>query len=203
MPHAFEFPRVRRSVVELMRRQRFPGWGRRIVDELVAFSLLRAVRTICRLSGRSSRLKPGLASVVGTLDDLAEPVAMLRSVDAFRIGRGTLRMIDLPSSEMRSVHFPFLPLSVGRQYECPFSCACENPNFAHWCSPLICESVIHFLGKNKSSSLRFVFLQCRSNRARSNDYILPIRDYSCPSHTSHSCSFVDESFIPHLTHWAS
>ena len=73
MPDALEFPRMRRAVVPLMRA------GHAVVHELVADRL------------------PRLAAVVRPLNQLPEPAARLRRVEAVRIGRRSLEVIDLPA----------------------------------------------------------------------------------------------------------
>ena len=80
MPHALEFPRMLRAIVKLVRGQRFSGFGGRVIDELIAGGLRGTRRR--RLSGRGSGLMPGFAAVVGALNELAEPSAGLRGVDA-------------------------------------------------------------------------------------------------------------------------
>src|SRR5260370_22639769 len=70
-----------RAVVPLMRSERFGGC---IVGELVARALRRARRY--RLSRRRSWLVPGLAAVLGPLDDLAKPSTRLRGVNTIGIG---------------------------------------------------------------------------------------------------------------------
>ena len=90
VPHALEFPRVRRAVVPLVRA------GHAVVRELVADRL------------------PGLAAVVRPLNRLAEPAARLRRVKPIRIGRRTLEVVDLPAAEMRPADVPFLALAVRR-----------------------------------------------------------------------------------------
>src|SRR5262249_4587419 len=77
MPDALEFPRVLGAVVPLVRRERLAGFGRRVVDELVAFALGPALGRRGRLAGRRPGLVPGLSGVVGALDDLPEPAAGL------------------------------------------------------------------------------------------------------------------------------
>src|SRR5207249_3714178 len=49
---------------------------------------------------------PRLAAIVRTLNDLAEPAARLRRVDAARINRRTFDMINLPARKMRTAHLP-------------------------------------------------------------------------------------------------
>ena len=74
MPDALELPGVRRAVVPLVRA------GNAVVDELVADRL------------------PGLAAVARALDQLAEPAAGLRGVEAVRIDGRALEVVDLPAA---------------------------------------------------------------------------------------------------------
>src|SRR5438876_6236835 len=99
MPDALEHPRFLRAVVPLMGRERFAGLRRDIVDELVAFAHRPALRSGGRLAGEGGRLLPGLAAVIGALNDLPEPAAGLRGIDAIRIDGGALHVIDLPAAE--------------------------------------------------------------------------------------------------------
>ena len=131
VPHALELPRVLRAVVPLVRRERLAGFGRRVVDELVALALGHAVGRRRRLAGGRARLMPRFAAVVGALNDLPEPAARLRRVDAVRINGRTLQMIDLPAAEVRAVDVPLLALAVGRENERAFPRADENSYAAH------------------------------------------------------------------------
>ena len=45
---------------------------------------------------------PGLAAVVGALNDLSEPAAGLRRIDAIGIDGRALQVIDLPPGEVRA-----------------------------------------------------------------------------------------------------
>ena len=95
MPDALELPRVRRAVVPLVRA------GHAVVGELVADRL------------------PGLAAVVGALDELAEPAAGLRRVDAVRIDRRPLEVVDLPAGEVGAAHVPPVALAVRLRTNAP------------------------------------------------------------------------------------
>ena len=103
--------------------------SRRVIDELVALAFGRARRG--RFAGRRARLVPGLAAVVGALDDLAEPAAGLRGVDPVRIDGRTLEVIDLPAGEVRAADVPFFALAVRRQDERAFARADQYSYFAH------------------------------------------------------------------------
>src|SRR5262249_52776579 len=81
-PYARELPRMRRSVVPEVR----PSGT--VVEELVPHRL------------------PRLAAVVRALDDLPEPTAGLRGVQAIRVDGRSLEVIDLPAAEVRAAHVP-------------------------------------------------------------------------------------------------
>ena len=74
MPDALELPGMRRAVVPLVRA------GNAVVVELVADRL------------------PGLAAVVGALDQLAEPAAGLRRIESIRIDGRSLDVVNLPAA---------------------------------------------------------------------------------------------------------
>src|SRR5258708_3343069 len=74
---------------------------------------------------------PGLAAVVGALNDLSEPTAGLRSVNAIRICERAFKVIHLPASEVRAADFPVLALAVGGKNECAFARTCQDTNLAH------------------------------------------------------------------------
>src|SRR5690242_5053959 len=128
MPHPFEFPRMLRSVVPLMSCER-----RRcsIVGEFIAFALGHFSGSRRWLPRRRARLVPGLTPIVGTLDDLPEPAARLRCVNAIRIGRRSLHVIDLPAGEEWTVDVPFLALAIRCENECAFSRAYQDTYSAH------------------------------------------------------------------------
>ena len=140
VPDALELPRVLRAVVPLVRGERLAGFGRRVVDELVALALGHAVGRRGRLAGRRAGLVPRFAAVVGALDDLPEPAAGLRGVDPVRIDGRALHVIDLPAAEMRAADVPLLALAVGRENERALSRADQNSYAAHIDSPLNCDS---------------------------------------------------------------
>ena len=75
MPDAVELPRMRRAVVPLVRA------GHALVHELVADRL------------------PGLAAIVGALDDLPKPAAGLRGVEAVGFDGRAFQMVNLPAAE--------------------------------------------------------------------------------------------------------
>src|ERR1043166_5744484 len=114
MPDAFEFPRMLRAVVPLVRADLA------FIDELVALAARHAVRAGGR--GAAGRF-PGPAAVIRTLDNLSEPAAGLRSINAVRVHRRALEMIQFPPGEMRAADFPILARAIGSDDECALACA--------------------------------------------------------------------------------
>src|SRR3974390_3049382 len=104
VPDALELPGVLRAVVPLMRGERLAGIRGGVVGELVALGFGHAAFGFFA-RGRA-RLMPGLAAVVGALEDLAKPSAGLRSVNAVGIGGRALQVIHLPAGKMRPADFP-------------------------------------------------------------------------------------------------
>src|SRR5205823_10546382 len=111
MPDALELPRMRRAVVPLVCARR-PG-----VLEVVAGRL------------------PGLASVVRSSEDLAEPAARLRRVEAVGVRRRSLDAVDLPAPKVRSLDLPALAAGVRGQDEGALASAHEYANSAHLVHP--------------------------------------------------------------------
>src|SRR5437867_12445957 len=93
MPDTLELKGAGCAVVPLMRA------GLALVDELVVERL------------------PGLTAVIGPLDHLPVPSGGLRRVDAVRIGRRSLEVVNVPSGEMGSIDSPGSALFVRRQDE--------------------------------------------------------------------------------------
>src|SRR6266436_2297790 len=127
MPHSFELPRMLRAVIPLVRGERR---CRRVVNELVALGLGRA-----SWSGRLTRRRPGLvpclSAVVRALNDLPEPSARLRSVDAIGINRRAFQVIHLPAREVRTTDIPFFALAVRCKNECALACTYKNSYSTH------------------------------------------------------------------------
>ena len=107
VPHALEFPRMRRAVVPLVRA------GHAFVDELVAHR------------------RPRLPAIVRSLDDLTEPAGGLGRVQTIGIHRGSFDVINLPPAEVRTAHVPLLTLAVRGQDERALPCADQYANSAH------------------------------------------------------------------------
>src|SRR5205807_1599458 len=80
MPDTFEFPRMLRAVVPLMRA------GNSVVNELVALAFLHSAFAF-QFLGAAPRRLPGFAAVAAPLNDLPEPTARLRRVDPVLIHR--------------------------------------------------------------------------------------------------------------------
>src|SRR5207245_9571628 len=110
MPDALELPGVLRAVVPLVRREGLARFRGRVVHELVALAL----RHLAGLHGHSAAGRlPRLAAVAGALDDLSEPPARLRRVQAIRIGGGAFHVIALPARQVRTADVP-PPALAGR-----------------------------------------------------------------------------------------
>src|ERR1044072_2948635 len=112
MPDAFELPWMRSAVIKLMRRERFAGFIRGVVNKLIALALRHSLGRGRRFTGWRSRLEPRQAAVVGALNDLFEPAARLRRVNAVRIHRRTFEVINLPSGEVWATHIPLFTFSI-------------------------------------------------------------------------------------------
>src|ERR1044072_4588054 len=118
MPDAFELPRVLSVFIKLMRGDRFAGFLGSVVNEFIALARWHTLLVHCWQAGRRSRLKPGLGTVVRALNDLAEPAAGLRRVDAVRIRGRAFDVVDLPAGEVRATHVPIFTFSIRSQNEC-------------------------------------------------------------------------------------
>src|SRR5262249_2214264 len=81
--------------------------------------------------GRRAGLSPGLAAVVGPLDDLAKPAARLRHVDPVRVGGRSFHVVDLPAGEVRALDVPLLTLAVGCQDERALARPDEDSHATH------------------------------------------------------------------------
>ena len=128
MPHALELPRVLRAVVPLVRGERLAVFRRSVVNELVARARRHGLRP--GLYFASGRL-PGLAAVVGALDDLPEPAAGLRRIEAVGIDGRPLDVVHLPAGEMGAADVPLFALAVRRQNERAFARANQDSYSAH------------------------------------------------------------------------
>src|SRR5712692_1500262 len=105
VPDAFELPGMLCSVVPLVRGEWFASFSRSIVHELVAFAFGRAIRAF-QLVGAAAGRVPSLTAIIGALNDLTEPAAGLRRVNAIRINWRTFHVINLPTRKMRAADFP-------------------------------------------------------------------------------------------------
>src|SRR5262245_42075813 len=117
MPDPLELPRVRCTVVPLVRGKGFAGFRRRIVNKLVTLALGHAFRGGGRLAGRRSGLVPCLATVIRALNDLSKPAARLRSVQPIRISGRSLEMIDFPARKVGTADVQPFALCVRCQDE--------------------------------------------------------------------------------------
>src|SRR5256885_7956594 len=114
-------------VVPLVSGERFATWTG-VIGELIALPFRH---TFGSLLGFSAGNLPRFAAIIRALDDLPEPSAGLRCVDAVRVHGRTLQVIHLPSPEVRAVHIPLLALAIRRQNECALFCSYENSYTAH------------------------------------------------------------------------
>src|ERR1044072_5618190 len=112
MPDAFELPWMWRAVVPLMRRERFAALSASVVNKLIALTHRHSFGRGNRQAGGRTRLKPRLTAVVRALNDLSQPAAGLRCVNAVRIGGRTFDVIDLPSGKVRATDVPFFTFSI-------------------------------------------------------------------------------------------
>src|SRR6185369_7505328 len=112
MPNSFELPRLQSAIIKLVRRERFTGFLRRVVNKLVTLSHRHAFGRGLLFAGGCSGLKPRVAAVVRALNDLSKPTAGLRRVNAVRIHIRTLHVVNLPASEMRAADVPFLTFAI-------------------------------------------------------------------------------------------
>src|SRR4029077_6104205 len=122
MPDTLEFPRMLRAVIPLVGRERFPGFRRTVVNEVVTLAFWRAVRTF-QLLGAAARCVPGFPAIIGTLNDLPKPSARLRCVDPIGIDRRTFHVVNFPSREMRAADLPSFTRAIRSQDERALSCA--------------------------------------------------------------------------------
>src|SRR5437764_12660759 len=130
MPDALELAWVLRAIVKLVCGERLAGFWRGVIDEFIAFAFRHSSWSL-GFARRRAGLVPGLAAVIGALDDLAEPSAGLRSIDAVGINGRSLEVIEFPSRKMRPADFPIFPLAVRSKNECTFFRADQDSNLAH------------------------------------------------------------------------
>src|ERR1700733_4290903 len=123
MPHAFELPRMLSAVVPLVCREGLACFGGVVVGEAVAFDGWPGRCCVFRFD---TGLEPRLAAVVGSLQDLAEPAAGLRGIDAVRIHRRTFHVVDFPARKMGTADLPVLTFAVGSKNERAFARPNQN-----------------------------------------------------------------------------
>src|SRR5207247_216785 len=102
MPHPLELPGTLGTVVILVGCERLARFRRRVINKFIALALRPALRSGGRFASRRAGLVPALATVVGALNDLAEPPAGLRHIDSIRVGVRTLHVINLPAGKVRT-----------------------------------------------------------------------------------------------------
>src|SRR2546426_9477334 len=103
MPDALELPGMLRAVVPLVRGEGLARVRGGVVDELVALTGRHAVR---RLRHSTPGRLPRRAAVARALDDLSEPPAGLRRVEAVPLGGGSLHVLDLPARQGGAAALP-------------------------------------------------------------------------------------------------
>src|SRR5262249_16534729 len=112
MPDALEFPGMRRAIVRQM-RARAP-----VAHEFVA------------------DWPPGFPAVIGSLDQLAKPSAVLRGIEPFRVSGRSLHMGYLPAGKMGASDLPPLAQRIGSQDECTLAGPHQYSYAAHWLTAL-------------------------------------------------------------------
>src|SRR5207244_5019042 len=122
----------------------------------VALALGHAPGAGGRIARRRARLVPSLAPVVAALDDLPEPAAGLRGVDAVRVRGRALHVIDLPAGEERAADVPFLALAVRRENERALAGPDENADGGHGWGLLYLRLLMHSDGTSRYSAASFV-----------------------------------------------
>src|SRR5262249_2115509 len=105
--------------------------GGSVINKLVAFTLGHPFRGRGRLAWWSTGLLPGLAAIARALDDLAEPSAGLRTIQAIRVSGRSLHMIYLPAGKQGSTDVPIFAFSFRRENERTLARSNEYSYFAH------------------------------------------------------------------------
>ena len=116
VPDTLEFPRMLCAVVPLVGRERFPGFRRSVVNKLVTFPFLHAVRAL-QFFLTAAGCVPFFTAVVRALNDLAKPTTGLRRIDSVGMNRRTFHVINFPAREMRSADFPSFPRAIRSENE--------------------------------------------------------------------------------------
>src|SRR5690348_2444231 len=129
MPDSFKFPGMLSAVIPLVCGERLAGFGRGVINELVADFWWHAA--ITRGRHASSWSFPGLAAVIRALNNLSKPTARLRRINTVRIGRRSLQVIHLPPGKVGPAYIPIFALSVRRQNERAFARTNQNPHLTH------------------------------------------------------------------------
>jgi hypothetical protein len=128
MPDAFELPGMLRAIVPLMRRERPAGRGRCVINEFVAFCERHSLRACGRFAGFQPRLVPRFAAIIGSLNYLAEEAAALGYIDAVRVGRRAVQVIDLPTTKVRALNIPLVAFAIRSEDERTFSRTYKKSN---------------------------------------------------------------------------
>src|SRR5579862_6013041 len=77
VPHSFELPGMLLPVIKLMSCQRLSGFRRGVIHEFITLAFRPAALVSSRFSRRGARLVPGVATIIGTLNNLSEPATGL------------------------------------------------------------------------------------------------------------------------------
>src|SRR5690242_3465196 len=128
MPDPLELPWMLRAVIPLVSGERLAGVRRCVIDELVALALGPAAL----VGGYSAAgCLPGFATIAGALDDLSEPAAGLRGVDAVRIGGRPLHVVNLPPGEVGTADLPLFAFAIRTENECAFASTNQHSYLTH------------------------------------------------------------------------
>lgn len=92
-----------------------------------------------------------LATVIGALNQLAEPTAVLRRIEPIQVCERSLEMVDLPASKVGASDIPPFALCIGSQNECSLA----RPNQYSYTTHLSLFSDLRLLSQQ--------FLRKRSN----------------------------------------
>src|SRR5260370_42659755 len=112
MPHAGEFPGMLGAVVPLMSGEGFRGLAGGVVHNLVDLACGRSRWLSVPCARRGAWRCPSFAAVLGPLNDLAEPAAALRGIEAIRVRRRSLEVGHLPARKGRAADIPLFALAL-------------------------------------------------------------------------------------------
>src|SRR5438874_12586976 len=90
------------AVVPLMGGERFAGFRRSVVHKFVALAFGHTAGAGGRFAWRDSGLNPGFAAIVGALNDVAEPAAGLRGVNAVGVRGCAIKRYSSQAVKLRA-----------------------------------------------------------------------------------------------------